>query len=317
MSRHIQYGRRAQVTASDARNIAAMKMTFPWVICGCLLAACTRQPPSVPDSVYGRGGQTQWLRVPQGRLKSEVYSSSTLSAHPTLVVVLHGDLPNPTPSYQYGFAQLITQGSDAPGMPEAMRSRLGISMPAEDTIAVGILRPGYTDNAGDRSDGDMGNAADDNFTPEVTDAIAIAVNSLKAKYAAHRVVLVGHSGGGAIVANVLGRHPELADGALLVACGCDPEASRARMRKTRGSPIWKGSTQSLQPMELVPGVRTNVTVRLIVGQEDLIAPPEDSLRYAKLLKNRGVDATVTVVPSFGHNILFAPAVVADLATLLH
>ena len=77
-----------------------------------------------------------------------------------LLVVLHGDLPDPTPSYQYAFAQLVTQGVNGPALPEPVRGRLADWKPLQDVVAVGLLRPGYTDNAGDRSDGDMGNAAD-------------------------------------------------------------------------------------------------------------------------------------------------------------
>jgi poly(3-hydroxybutyrate) depolymerase len=138
-------------------------------------ASCAREPESVADTVFGRGGQTQWVEVAEGRLKTEIYTSPQLSAHPILMVVLHGDLPNPRPSYQYALAQLVTQGVAAVAMPDAVRARLGKSAVVDDVVAVGVLRPGYTDGKGDRSDGDMGMAALDNFTPEVTDAIATVV----------------------------------------------------------------------------------------------------------------------------------------------
>jgi pimeloyl-ACP methyl ester carboxylesterase len=256
------------------------------------------------------------LDVSAGRLKAEAYSSKPLSAHPVLLVVLHGDLPDPTPSYQYAFAQLVTQGSDAPSLPQFIRDKLGDWKPIPDILAVGILRPGYRDNAGDRSDGDMGNAAADNFTPEVVDAISLAIDGLRQRFGARRVVLVGHSGGAAIAADVLGRHPRSADAALLVACGCDPNATRAEMRKVRGSPIWRGPTRSLQPLDLAPGVRTDTIVRLIVGANDQNALPKYSVRYAEVLKQRGVDAQVIHVPSVGHNILLTAPVLSALAVLL-
>jgi poly(3-hydroxybutyrate) depolymerase len=53
---------------------------------------------SAADTIFGRGGEVQWIDVPDGRLKTEVYSSTPLSARPVLVIVLHGDLFNPTPS---------------------------------------------------------------------------------------------------------------------------------------------------------------------------------------------------------------------------
>ncbi len=109
------------------------------VLCGVLLAGCS-QPEA--DSIFGRGGTTQWIDVPQGRLKADVYSTTPLSARPVLVIVLHGDLFNPTPSYQYAFAQALTQGFDAPVMPERVRARLGRPPDVNDVVAAGLLRPG-------------------------------------------------------------------------------------------------------------------------------------------------------------------------------
>ena len=88
------------------------------------------------------------------------------------------------------------------------------------------------------------------------------------------------------------------------------------MRKTRGSPIWKGPTRSLQPLDLAPAVRDNVIVRLIVGENDDVVLPDPSVRYARLLKERGVDAEVTIVPSLGHNILLTKPVLVALMSLV-
>jgi pimeloyl-ACP methyl ester carboxylesterase len=250
-------------------------------------------------------------------LKAEAFSSLQLSDHPSLLVVLHGDLFDPTPSYQYAFAQLVTQGANAPALPENTRAGMANWEPIGDVVAVGILRPGYTDNSGDRSDGDMGNAALDNFTPEVVDALADAVNQLKEKFGARYVVLVGHSGGAVIAANILGRHPESANAALLVACACDPDAARARTMQIRESPIWRGPTRSLQPLTLVPSVRADAIVRVIVGEKDDAGLREDSSRYSQALRQRGVNARITIAPSLGHNILLTPPVLSAVSELLH
>lgn len=263
-------------------------------LCGILLA-CGSGPDA--DSIFGRGGEAQWIDVSGGRLKTEVYSSPRLSAHPVLVVVLHGDLFNPTPSYQYAFAQALTQGFDAPEMPERVRARLGVRPHVEDVVAAGLLRPGYADNAGDRSDGNRGDAGGDNYTVDVTNDVATAIRVLKERFMARRVVLAGHSGGATIAALVLGQHPDLADAALLVACGC-------------------GATQSLQPLDLASAIRRDVTVRLLVGQDDDVTPPDVSIRYAEVLRKRGADAQVTVLPGLGHNIMFTEPVFTEVARLL-
>lgn len=265
------------------------------VLWSVFLAGCA-QPEA--DSIFGRGGETEWIDVRAGKLKADVYSTTTLSDRPVLVVVLHGDLFNPTPSYQYAFAQALTQGFDAPAMPDRVRARLGPHPGVHDVVAAGLLRPGYTDNAGDRSDGDRGDARGDNFTAEVTDAVAAAVRTLKERYKARRVVMVGHSGGATIAAIVLGRHPGVADAALLVACGC-------------------GATRSLQPLDFVSEVSRGATVRLLVGDQDEVTPLELSQRYADRLQRRGVNAQLTVLPGLGHNIMFTAPVFAEIARLLN
>jgi pimeloyl-ACP methyl ester carboxylesterase len=238
-----------------------------------------------------------WIEVTGGRLKTQVYSTTPVSARPTLVIALHGDLFDPTPSYQYAFAQALTQGFHASAMPDRVRARLGTDVDVNDVVAAGLLRPGYTDNAGDHSDGRRGEARGDNYTAEVVDSVATAARALAQRFMARRVVLVGHSGGATIAAIVLGRHPEVADAALLVACGC-------------------GATRSLQPLDVTSSVRLDVTVRLLVGEDDEVTSPDQSRRYAEVLRERGVDAKVIVLPGFGHNIMFTQPVFAEAASLL-
>jgi pimeloyl-ACP methyl ester carboxylesterase len=274
-----------------------------------VITACT------PDATSQTGGETLWLKVEQGRLKAQVFARENVSDRPILVLILHGDIPNPPPDYQYLVAKAITLGwPDVPERSATLRAALGKDWKDDDVVAGGILRPGYSDPAGDRSSGDMGRAVADNYTPEVVDAITSATRQLREIYNARAVVLVGHSGGGAIVANILGRHPDLAEGALLVACGCDPEAWRSRMRGQL--PIGNGPNPSLLPLSLAGQVRPETLVRLIVGAEDDVAIPEDSRRYVEALQQRGVDARLTIEPGLGHNILVTPAAFRELGSLV-
>ena len=179
-----------------------------------VFAACA---PTTSDNI---GGETQWIDVAGGRLKTQVFARVSDGRRPILILILHGDIPNPPPDYQYVFAKVLVEG--IPGGTErsaALRAALGARWERKSIVAAGILRPGYADPSGDRSSGEMGKAVGDNYTAEVVDAVAAVARDLKAKYDAREVVLVGHSGGGAIAANVLGRHPEVASYALLVACG--------------------------------------------------------------------------------------------------
>jgi pimeloyl-ACP methyl ester carboxylesterase len=251
------------------------------------------------------GGTTRWIAIPAGRLKTRVYTRVSPSPLPVLVMVLHGDLPDPPPSYQYEFAKVLAADR-------------GITA-AADIVAVGVLRPGYGDPTGDRSSGDMGRAIADNYTPEVVDAVAGAARELADAHHARTIVFVGHSGGGAIAADVLGRHPGLVAGAVLVGCGCDPEAWRTMRRRETGNPMFDEPTRSLQPLQLARDVARDAVVRLVVGQNDEVVPLAHSQRYATALRRRGIDVAETVLPGLGHNILFAPAVtdaVTDVLTTL-
>jgi predicted esterase len=69
-------------------------------------------------------------------------------------------------------------------------------------------------------------------------------------------------------------------------------------------------------LELAPHVREDVKVRLVVGDQDDVAPPAYSIAYADLLSARGVDAEVTIAPGLGHNIMFTPVVFDELERLL-
>jgi pimeloyl-ACP methyl ester carboxylesterase len=285
-------------------------------LCVAVLVGCGQVPTPSADALHGRDGDSQRIEVAGGFLKAEAYASRDMRDRPVLVAVLHGDLFDPTPSYQYAFAQLLVQGASAPSLPDSVRSRLAEWEPLQNTVAIGILRPGYTDNAGDRSTGERGEAVGDNYTPEVVDAVAEAVRGAQRRYAASAVVLVGHSGGAAIVADVLGRQPDLAAAGVLVACGCDPRAWRSRMADSGFNPMWRGETRSVQPLEQAEHVRTETIVRLVVGQDDDVALPEYSRHYAEVLMHRGIDAKVTVLPGLGHNIMFQQAVLAEVKSIV-
>lgn len=294
-------------------TVIVMRWVAAAALVACALAACDTAPrPTAPE--IPAGGQTQWVDSAHGRLKTKVYATETISDSPILLVVLHGDFPSPPPSYQYYFAQAVAEGYDAVPMPEAVRARLGEPRRYSDIVAAGILRPGYTDEEGDRSDGDMGYAVTDNFTPEVVDAVAEVIAHLQAEHGARAVILAGHSGGAAISANVLGRHPELAGGALLIACGCDPDAFYARRRLTDPDPFWNQPNPSLRPLVLAADVPNATRVRMVVGDQDELLPMTQA--YAEALRAHGGDVTVRVAEGLGHNIMFSDAAIESLFALL-
>lgn len=224
-----------------------------------------------------------WLDVRNGRIGGQAYINADLADGLVLIVVLHGDLLSPNYSYHYRFAQTV-------------------AAQASNVVVVGLLRPGYSDERGNRSDGNTLNRTGDNYTAEVVEAVASATKQFKARYGVGSTILIGHSGGAAIAALVLGRHPKVADAALLVACPCDLPAWRAHMMTVRASPIWQWPHQKLSPIDTVSGVQPTSIVELVVGDEDEFVLPEFSRDYVAALREHSVQANVTILPGLGHNI---------------
>ena len=232
-------------------------------------------------------GTTLWVTTTQ-RIKSKIYENARLSQHPILVIVVHGDSSDGSPStYHYRFAE-----------------RAAAAIP--DAVVAAVLRPGYSDGE-DTSDGLRGLATGDNWTPEIVNAVASVLSELKDRYHPRRVILVGHSGGAAIIGNLLGRQgAAAADGALLVSCPCDLAAWRRHMQSVKGGAVWERPVRSLSPLALVDNVPASAKIWLLVGSEDERTPSTLTLAYAEALRQRNVAVNVTVAPSLAHNILLEP-----------
>jgi pimeloyl-ACP methyl ester carboxylesterase len=229
-------------------------------------------------------------------LKARVFASPTASARPILVVVLHGDAPFNRPDYQYTFAQRAAASGDV--------------------VAAAILRPGYTDPSGDASSGSRGFASGDNYTADRMAMLATAIGDLKTRSHAREVILVGHSGGAAIAANLLALYPDLADRALLASCPCDVPAWRAHMNAQRASPVWLLPIQSLSPLVSALRVPAHDRVVMMVGEKDDVAPPRFTEAYAARLRSRGVAVEVVRLAGRNHEILLDPAVLQKLQAML-
>jgi pimeloyl-ACP methyl ester carboxylesterase len=260
---------------------------------------------SAPQQSSSSAGETLWITVNGLRLKTKIFRNAKPTDHPVLIAVLHGDLlaPGPPPSYHYAFARRAAEQMD-------------------NVIAAAMLRPGYADDANDRSTGERGLRTGDNYTPEVVDAIAQAIRQLQTKFHLRATIVVGHSGGAAIAGDLLGRYPSEVNAALLVSCVCDVPAWRKHMVKYEFrevgplSLLFLAPVRSLSPLDLAVGVPASTRVRMVVGSQDPVAPPYLTQGYAAALHRHGVDAAVTIAPGLGHEILLEPVVLKQLQDLV-
>lgn len=214
------------------------------------------------------------------------------AARPTLFVLLHGNHTSGSPSTsQYQVAEALAAGG-GPG-----------------TISVALIRPGYDDDAGNHSSGNAAGRGD-NFTAANIDIVADAIARLKRHHQAGRLVLLGHSGGAAMAAVMLGRHPGLADAAVVVACPCDVPAWRAAAGRTRIAWV---SESAIRTVDRIP-LRTRVAV--LVGSRDTVTAPSLSREYAAALAGRGIHAELSVIEGADHTTIITATEVVQAALSL-
>jgi len=246
--------------------------------------------PDVPARDYG--GVALQLATRAGTLKGLAFRGAQ-APDGTLIFVLHGDAPFDRPGYQYVFA-----------------ARAAAALP--HTTVVALLRPGYEDPTGDRSDGWKGLTTGDNYGPGAVDAIADAIRAVTAREHAQRVILVGHSGGAAIAADLLGRHPGIANAALLVGCPCDVPQWRRHMLAKQVNPLWLLPVDSLSPASLAPGIAPGTRIVALVGADDDVAPSALSLAFVAAARAARANAVLELAPGRGHDILLDPEAMAAL-----
>ena len=99
-------------------------------------------------------------------------------------------------------------------------------------------------------------------------------------------------------------------------CPCELEEWRRHMLKLQANDIRTKPVQSLSPFELVGKVSRSVRVDLVVGADDLVAPPELTKKYGNALRREGVNVRLTVLPRLKHDILLEPAIFQHLKILL-
>ena len=253
--------------------------------------------PASPAHAQGVEPTLLWIQGGPYRLKTSIFRSSVVSANPVLIVVLHGDAPFNKPDYQDTFAGKVAQTY-------------------RDVVVAAILRPGYTDPRSNTSDGERGEATGDNYNARNTDAIAAAVGELRERFRSRRVVIVGHSGGAAIAANILARQPALIDAALLASCPCDVVRWRELMLQKTKFAGFRGTIPTLSPIELVDGLSDHVAITMVVGNRDDVAPPSLSESYQAKASKLGKQVRLVQLKGEGHEILLNPAVLAEVGPLL-
>jgi pimeloyl-ACP methyl ester carboxylesterase len=210
----------------------------------------------------------------------------------TMIVWLHGNVSTGGPANSHF----------------KIAAKAAVDLATENVLAVALVRPGYPDGTGAYSSGsDNGRA--DNWQKATIADIGTVIERLRLHFKPRKVVLVGHSGGAAIAAVLMGMKPQLAQAALLVSCPCDMIAWRVGRR---GGP-WT----SEDPLRWIDEVDASARIIALTGSNDETTQPVLANTYVERLRARGVDATFEAAPDAGHiDILRSPALAAATARLV-
>ena len=182
----------------------------------------------------------------------------TTPSSKTLIVMLHGDGGG-----QLSQAQITRW------------TRLGETLQAPDRNVFFMLRPGYQSPAGNSSG--WANPRDDDYTALNMERVAGALRTLRDSYKSEKLILVGHSGGAATSSIVLGKHPGVADAALLLGCPCDVPPWRDHRNAQRG--VTGGWPRSLNPLEFIAGIPAGTPVLAATGAQDENTLPTFARRW--------------------------------------
>lgn len=127
------------------------------------------------------------------------------------------------------------------------------------------------------------------YASEVVDSMDAAVDGLKRRSGARRLVLVGYSGGGVLAALLAARRNDVA-GIVTVAANLD---ARYWVARDRLSPL----TGSLDPTDFLDRLRIIPQVHLVGGRDEVVTPDVVASYVTKL----GVGAPVSVVEMAGYS----------------
>lgn len=257
-------------------------MNYLCIVLTLLLSACmTVDTPgerrSLADSL---AAQRDWHRerLPAGPFDLVAYLPSSQTLTEILTVYIEGD----------GFAWITgSQPSSDPTPRDPLALRLALAQP--DSAAVYLARPcQYVDAevTGCASRYWTGSR----FAPEVVGATNQAIDTLKQRFHARRLILVGYSGGGTVAMLVAARRNDL-ELVVTVAGNLD---IRAWTTYHRILPL----DGSLNPADEIDVLQKIPRLHL-VGEIDDVVPPPLAVNFARLF-TVGSKPIIEIEPMFNH-----------------
>lgn len=173
--------------------------------------------------------------------------------------------------------------------------------PDLDVLSIALVRPGYSDGQGRSSTVHWLNSGRrDHYTKVNISEVAAAIVRLKEHYKPSTTVLIGHSGGAATGALILGMFPGLISRALLAGCPCDLVAWRV------GATPWSNSEN---PSKWAQHVSSSTVVHAVTGERDANTFPALAKEYVEKLKKADIKADFFLIENAGHNSVFSENII--------
>lgn len=251
-----------------------------------------------PNSVYAECKDVLYeIQYKDVCTKIRTFKSKQLSKKPILLVALHGDTaPWDFSIAQYRFAEHVANEN-------------------KNVISVGMLRPGYKDSEKRTSDGVQGEGIGDNYDEQRVFQIAKSILLLKEHYQASKVILVGQSGGAATAANLIALYPDLINHAQLIACPCDINHWRKNMLTLTRKPVFEGELDNVSPIDIVGQISDQISITILVGNNDLVTPPALNRKYHSALVKAGKDAKFIMIKG-DHEIFLSSEALSEISEVI-
>ena len=210
----------------------------------------------------------------------DIYTSPAANNEPLLVVFVHGDdLRNRGHRYIQLFQESIRDAS------------------SRNLIFMALTRPGYQ-NGREASTGDHHYHTGDAYRPYIVKSVVTAVLRLASPYDAKKLAVIGHSGGGTILAGGLGTVPDFQpDLAVIIASNLNVPAWVAH----RGFSDFWPTKKSISPHKVTANVSPAVEVVAVSGSADDNALSKFSAEYVDLMKRDGKNARHVDLEGASHN----------------
>jgi len=171
-----------------------------------------------------------------------------------------------------------------------------------------VLRPGHRLPDWSQTSG-YPTTKNDNYTGGIIAGISEVMGRLRQHYKPSKMVLLGHSGGAMISGIIAGRHPGVADAAVLVAWGCNTREWRQWRIDSKGR---RGQWHdSLSAHDFLDGIPKGMRVIAITGSDDSNTKPSFAKACTAQMKSLGLNIDMRQVDGFGHSGMFAASDVTD------